>query len=68
MLKDSFSCAFAPFFAMTTHNTYLLDMRDFAEFKGDRINVREYIERVKPDYVLVMYTGVTGEDRVYDFE
>ncbi len=68
LLKDSFSCAFAPFFAMTTHNTYLLDMRDFAEFKGDRINVEEYIRRVKPDYVLVMYTGVTSEDRVFDFE
>ena len=68
LLKDSFSCAFAPFFTMTTHNTYLLDMRDFAEFKGDRINVEEYIERVKPDYVLVMYTGVSGEDRIYDFE
>lgn len=68
LIKDSFSCAFAPFFAMTNHNTYLLDMRDFAEFKGDRINVEEYIERVKPDYVLVMYTGVTSEDRVYDFK
>lgn len=68
LLKDSFSCAFAPFFAMTTHNTYLLDMRDFAEFKGDRINVAEYIERVKPDYVLVMYTGVSGEDMIYDFK
>ncbi|MBQ7986061.1 MAG: hypothetical protein IJ304_02210, partial [Clostridia bacterium] len=68
LIKDSFSCAFAPFFAMTTHNTYLLDMRDFAEFKGERIKVSEYIERVKPDYVLVMYTGVTGEDLVYDFE
>lgn len=68
LIKDSFSCAFAPFFAMTNHNTHLLDMRDFAEFKGDRINVAEYIKRVKPDYVLVMYSGVTGEDRVYDFE
>lgn len=68
LIKDSFSCAFAPFLSMTTHNTHLLDMRDFSEFEGDRINVAEYIERVKPDYVLVMYTGVTSEDKLYDFE
>lgn len=67
LIKDSFSCAFAPFLSMTAHNTYLLDMRDFDEFKGDRINVKKYIEKIKPDYVFVMYTGVTGEDLVYNF-
>lgn len=67
LIKDSFSCAFVPFFAMTSHNIHLLDMRDFDEFKGDRINVAKYIEQMKPDYVLVMYTGVTAEDKVYSF-
>lgn len=68
ILKDSFSCAFAPFFSTVTQETYLLDMRDFDEFKGDRINVAKYIEETKPDIVLVMYTGVTSEDKMYEFK
>lgn len=68
ILKDSFSCAFSPFFSTVTKDTYLLDMRDYAEFAGDRINVAEYIEKTKPDIVLVMYTGVTGTDVLYEFK
>ncbi len=68
ILKDSFSCAFAPFFSTVTKDTYLLDMRDFDEFAGDRINVAKYIEKVKPDIVMVMYTGVTSEDMLYEFK
>ena len=68
ILKDSFSCAFAPFFSTVTKDTYLLDMRDYAEFAGDRIDVAEYIEKTKPDIVLVMYTGVTGTDVLYEFK
>jgi len=68
ILKDSFSCAFAPFFSTVTQDTYLLDMRDFEEFKGDRIDVAKYIEETKPDIVLVMYTGVTSEDKMYEFK
>lgn len=68
ILKDSFSCAFAPFFSTITKDTYLLDMRDFDEFKGERIDVAKYIEETKPDIVLVMYTGVTSEDMLYEFK
>lgn len=68
ILKDSFSCAFAPFFSTVTKDTYLLDMRDFAEFAGNRIDVAKYIEETKPDIVMVMYTGVTSEDMLYEFK
>lgn len=68
ILKDSFSCAFAPFFSTVTKDTYLLDMRDFDEFKGERINVEKYIEEIKPEIVLVMYTGATSEDVLYEFK
>lgn len=67
ILKDSFSCAFAPFFAMTNSVTYLLDMRDFDEFAGERIDVEKYIEKIKPDAVMIMYTGVTSDYAMYNF-
>jgi len=68
ILKDSFSCAFAPFFSTVAKDICLLDMRDFDEFAGDRIDVAKYIEETKPDIVLVMYTGVTSEDKMYEFK
>lgn len=68
IIKDSFSCAFAPFFSMTTNKTYLLDLRDFPEFNGDRIEVEDYIKRINPDIVIMMYTGVTAENQVYQFK
>ena len=68
VLRDSFSCAFAPFFALNIGETYLLDMRNFDEFAGKRIDVAKYIEKTKPDYVMIMYTGVTGDDIVYEFK
>lgn len=68
IIKDSFSCAFAPFFSMLNYKTYLLDLRNFPEFNGERIDVKDYIERIEPDYVIMMYTGVTEENLVYQFE
>lgn len=68
ILKDSFACAFTPFFANTNQFTYLLDMRDFDEFAGERINVEEYIKNIQPDIVMIMYTGVTSDDTVFDFK
>ena len=65
ILKDSFACAFAPFFANVAQKIQLLDMRDFAEFKGERIDVDKYIEAEKPDVVIVMYNGVPIDDAFY---
>lgn len=67
ILKDSFACAFVPFLSTVTKETCLLDMRDFDEFAGDRIDVANYIKETKPDIVLVMYSGVTSEDKLYEF-
>lgn len=65
ILKDSFACAFAPFFANVTSGTHLLDMRDFDEFKGEKIDVEKYIESEQPDIVIVMYNGVPIDDAFY---
>ena len=45
-------------------------MRDFKYYGSDKINLEDYIQEIKPDYVLVLYTGISGETKShgkYDF-
>ncbi|MDO4618028.1 MAG: DHHW family protein [Clostridia bacterium] len=67
VIRDSFACAFTPFLSLAAGETYILDMRDFPEFQGERIDVKKYIEDINPDYVLVLYTGVTASEVLFDF-
>lgn len=64
MVRDSFACALAPFFALQTSELHLCDMRNFDYFTGEKLNMKEYIEELKPDYVVVLYNGPNG---TYDF-
>ncbi len=68
IIRDSFACAFTPFLSLASYKTHILDMRDFPEFGNERIDVKKYIEKIKPDYVLVLYTGVTASEVLYEFE
>ena len=45
-------------------------MRDYAYYVGEKLNIEEYIREVKPDYVIVLYSGVSrigGSNGKYDF-
>jgi len=68
LVRDSFSCAMAPFLALGTSRTTCIDVRSNAMYVGDKINVYEYIEKTKPDYLVIMYTGVSAGDDLFDFE
>ena len=35
-------------------------MRNYESFVGKKINVKDYIQTFKPDYVLVLYSGITS--------
>ena len=67
LVRDSFSCAMAPFLSLATSRMNCVDVRD-GGYVGSKINVYEYIEALKPDYLVVMYTGVSSGDDLYNFE
>ena len=69
LIRDSFASAVAPFLALQTSELYICDLRDYDYINGDRLDLRAYIERTKPDYVIVLYSGVgrISDARKYDF-
>ncbi len=58
LVRDSFACVVAPFLALQTSELHVCDIRDGENYVGDKLNMEEYIEKIKPDLVLVLYTGV----------
>lgn len=63
LIRDSFGCAAAPFLSLNFGKLYVTDVRDYEYYVGSKINVYEYIEEIKADYVIVLYNGIsTGED------
>ena len=66
VIRDSFGCAFTPFFSLGLGRLYVTDVRD-GGYVGEKLDMREYIQKIKPDYVIVLYTGVSGGDSLYTF-
>ena len=70
LIRDSFACVVAPFLSLQTSALHICDLRDFKSFVGDRINMEEYIRKIQPDYVIVLYGGISskeGSSGKYDF-
>lgn len=70
LIRDSFACVVAPFLALNASELHVVDIRDTEYYVGEKINVYDYIENIKPDYTLVLYSGVSKVDsygRKYDF-
>ncbi len=63
LLRDSFACPFSPFLALGCSR---LDVVDLRRFKSSLLN---YIEKIQPDVVIIMYNAVMYSDmRVFTFE
>lgn len=56
LIHDSFACAVTPFLALETGELHAIDLRDFIPSK--QISVLDYIEKIQPDHVVVLYSGV----------
>ena len=70
LIRDSFACVVAPFLALQTSELHICDMRNYESYVGDKLNAEEYIKQIKPDYVIVLYSGVSSiekSDGKYDF-
>lgn len=70
LVRDSFACAAAPFLALQCGELHVCDVRDYEDFVGDKLNLEQYIASLRPDYVLVLYSGVSDMEHSsgrYDF-
>lgn len=70
LIRDSFACVVAPFLALQTSELHICDMRNYEYYVGEKLNAEEYIKQIKPDYVIVLYSGVSSiekSDGIYDF-
>ena len=62
LLRESFSCALAPFLALSCSELVTIDLRHFT---GDLLDT---VEALEPDLVLTLYTAsTTGLDNMFDF-
>lgn len=62
IVRDSFACVVTPFLSQQVKELHICDMRNFSGMVGDKINIEEYINDIKPDYVLILYTALTDSD------
>lgn len=70
MVRDSYACVIAPFLSLYTSELHTCDMRNFNKSAGKKVNVEEYIKEISPDYVILLYSGVStanASDDRYDF-
>ena len=68
LIRDSFACVVSPFLALQTSELHVCDVRDYDYYVGKKLNMKDYIKQIKPDYVLVLYTGIGGSfDSRFDF-
>lgn len=70
VIQTSICQTVTPYLAMQFDELHLLDIRSDQGFTDDPIDVEQYIEAIKPDYVLVVYNNiytVDNDDNRYDF-
>ena len=68
IIRDSYACALVPFLSLNTSQLYVTDVRSDAFYVGEKINVPEYIEKIRPDCVMVFYSGAPLGDDLYNFD
>ncbi len=54
IIRQSYGCVVTPFLALQAKELHVTDDRDGTYPEGEKINYEEYIQSVKPDYVIVL--------------
>lgn len=70
LVRDSFGQTITPFLALQTCELHTCDVRNHTQFVGEKLNLEEYIKEIKPEYVIVIYSGAYSRDNsvgYYDF-
>ena len=60
IIKDSFANVVTPFLCLQTSELHICDMRGFERMNGQEIDLKQYINGIKPGYVLVLFGGVSS--------
>lgn len=68
IIRDSYACALVPFLSLVMGETYVVDIRENSGYVGEKLKMSEYIEKIKPDYVMVFYSGLSDSSDLFDFE
>lgn len=69
LVRDSFAYVVAPFLALETRELILTDVRDLEFYTGPKQNVLDLMEEIKPDYVMVLYSGgASNWEGAYEFD
>lgn len=70
MIRDSFAQTVGDFLSTQVKEIHLCDVRNHDVYVGEKINMKEYIPQIAPDYVVVLYSGAYSRKRsfgYYDF-
>lgn len=68
IIRDSYACALVPFLSLVMGETYVVDIRENSGYVGDKLKMSEYIEKIRPDYVMVFYSGLSDTSDLFAFE
>lgn len=71
IIRDSYSIVVTPFLSMQASEVHSFDIRNRNKLdKEGKVDIMQKIEEIKPDYVLVLYSGLSSLDDsngCYDF-
>jgi hypothetical protein len=67
VVSDSYAISVNPFLSLNSKELHIADVRNYEWFVGDKLNLNEYIPKIKPDYVIIIYKGVRCGDGSFDF-
>lgn len=67
LIRDSFACVVSPFLSLQTSELHICDVRNGDYYVGDKLNIETYIQEINPDYVIILYSGVSTDPAKYEF-
>lgn len=54
VIRNSFACVITPFLSLQAKELHIIDDREGDYPEGERVNVEKYIEKIKPNYIIVI--------------
>ena len=62
IVRDSYACTVTPFLALNVSEIRILDIRKSMHGKSTIASVSEYVKNHNPDYVMVLYSGLSSSN------
>ena len=60
LVRDSGGQVVSPFLSLQAGELHTCDVRSEGNYVGEKLNLEDYIKTIKPDYVIVMYMGISA--------